>query len=43
MKVVLQNVTKKFPRKTNIAPEDITVKDFNFEIRDGMLVGLLGP
>ncbi|NLW70990.1 MAG: ABC transporter ATP-binding protein [Eubacteriaceae bacterium] len=43
MKVVLQNLTKKFPGKTKNAPEVIAVNDFNFEIPDGMLVGLLGP
>ena len=44
MKVVLQNVTKKFPsRNKNARGEVIAVNDFNFEIPDGMLVGLLGP
>ena len=44
MKVVLQNLTKKFPsrnRKSN--DEVIAVNDFCFEIPDGKLIGLLGP
>ena len=44
MKVVLQNVTKKFPSRSKKAPEDvIAVNDFTFEIPDGKLIGLLGP
>lgn len=44
MKVVLQNLTKKFPNRNKKIHEDvIAVNDFNFEIPDGMLVGLLGP
>lgn len=44
MKVVLQNLTKKFPsRDRKKHDEVIAVKDFNFEIPDGKLIGLLGP
>ena len=44
MKVVLQNLTKVFPsrdKKSN--SEVVAVNDFNFEIPDGKLIGLLGP
>ena len=44
MKVVLQNLTKKFPamgRKSK--GEVIAVNNFDFEIPDGKLIGLLGP
>ena len=44
MKVVLQNLTKAFPsrdKKSNT--EVVAVNDFNYEIPDGKLVGLLGP
>ena len=43
MKVVLQNLTKKFPGRGRNAKEVIAVNDFNFEIPDGKLIGLLGP
>ena len=44
MKVVLQNLTKKFPNRNKKAGGDvIAVNDFSFEIPDGKLVGLLGP
>ena len=44
MKVVLQNLTKKFPSRNKKAPgEVIAVNDFSFEIPDGKLIGLLGP
>lgn len=44
MKVILQNLTKKFPARGRKAQgEVIAVKDFNFEIPDGKLIGLLGP
>ncbi len=44
MKVTLQNLTKKFPaRGRKSRDEVIAVNDFNFEIPDGKLVGLLGP
>ncbi len=43
MKVVLQNLTKKFPARTKKAPDVIAVNNFNFEIPDGKMIGLLGP
>ncbi|MCM1156309.1 MAG: ABC transporter ATP-binding protein [Roseburia sp.] len=44
MKVVLQNLTKKFPSRDKKNREDvIAVNDFTFEIPDGKLIGLLGP
>ncbi len=44
MKVVLQNLTKKFPsRSRKVNDEVIAVNNFNFEIPDGKLIGLLGP
>ena len=44
MKVVLQNLTKIFPsRDKKAGKEVVAVNDFNFEIPDGKLVGLLGP
>jgi len=43
MKIVLRHLTKKFPGRGKKAQEVIAVNDFNFEIPDGRLVGLLGP
>ena len=44
MKIVLQNLTKKFPSRDKKHPEDVVaVNDFSFEIPDGQLVSLLGP
>ena len=44
MKVVLQNLTKRFPSRNKKVKEDvIAVNDFSFEIPDGELIGLLGP
>ena len=44
MKVTLQNLTKIFPsRDKKAGKEVVAVNDFNFEIPDGKLVGLLGP
>ena len=44
MKVVLQNLTKKFPNRNKKSHEDVVaVNDFTFEIPDGKLIGLLGP
>ncbi len=44
MKIVLQNLTKKFPnRNRKIHSEVVAVDHFTFEIPDGQLVGLLGP
>ncbi|MBR6558962.1 MAG: ABC transporter ATP-binding protein [Clostridia bacterium] len=44
MKVVLENLTKKFPSKNKKEhSEVVAVNNFSFEIPDGKLVGLLGP
>lgn len=44
MKIVLENLTKKFPSRNKKDGSDVTaVNNFNFEISDGTLVGLLGP
>ena len=43
MKVVLQNLTKKFPNRNKKEPDVIAVNNFSFEIPDGQLIGLLGP
>ena len=43
MKVVLQHLTKKFPSRQKKGEEVIAVNDFDFEIPDGQLIGLLGP
>ena len=44
MKIILQNLTKKFPSRSKTSKEDvIAVNHFNVEIPDGKLVGLLGP
>ena len=44
MKVVLQNLTKRFPNRNKHVKEDvIAVNDFTVEVPDGILVGLLGP
>ena len=44
MKIVLENLTKKFPgRNKKSKDEVIAVNRFNFEIPDGKLIGLLGP
>lgn len=44
MKIVLENLTKKFPgRNRKVRSEVTAVNDFNMEIPDGALVGLLGP
>ena len=43
MKVVLQNLTKIFPNRNKKQSDVVAVNDFNFEIPDGKLVGLLGP
>ena len=44
MKVVLQHLTKKFPSRDKKNPaEVVAVNDFDFEIPDGKLIGLLGP
>ena len=44
MKVVLQNLTKIFPSRNKKSDEEVVaVNNFNFEIPDGKLIGLLGP
>ena len=44
MKVVLQNLTKVFPSRNKKSGEEVVaVNDFNLEIPDGKLIGLLGP
>ncbi|MCQ2565712.1 MAG: ABC transporter ATP-binding protein [Clostridia bacterium] len=44
MKVVLENLTKKYPnRNKKEGGEVVAVDGFNFEIPDGKLIGLLGP
>lgn len=44
MKIVLQDLTKKFPNRNRKIREDVTAVDsFSFEIPDGKLVSLLGP
>ena len=44
MKVVLQNLTKKFPGRNKKSRDEVTAVDhFNFEIPNGKLIGLLGP
>ena len=43
MKVVLENLTKKFPNHNKKKEDVIAVNSFSFEIPDGKLIGLLGP
>ncbi len=44
MKVVLENLTKKFPSRNKKGGADVVaVNNFNFEFPDGKLIGLLGP
>ena len=43
MKVVLENLTKRFPGRGKKDADVIAVNRFNFEIPDGQLIGLLGP
>ena len=43
MKVVLEHLTKRFPGRGRKEDDVIAVNDFNFEIPDGKLIGLLGP
>ena len=44
MKLKFEHLTKIFPSRSKNEPgEVIAVNDFDFEIPDGMLVGLLGP
>ncbi len=43
MKVILENLTKRFPARSKKDHDVIAVNHFNFEIPDGQLIGLLGP
>lgn len=44
MKIVLNNLTKRFPSRNKKVQDDvIAVNDFTLEIPDGKLIGLLGP
>ena len=44
MKIVFENLTKKFPSRNKKSKDEvIAVNNFNFEIPDGKLIGLLGP
>lgn len=44
MKVILKNLTKRYPNRNKKIHEDvIAVNNFDFEIPDGKLIGLLGP
>ena len=44
MKIVLENLTKRYPNMNRKIKEDVVaVSDFTFEIPDGKLIGLLGP
>ncbi|MDO4460042.1 MAG: ABC transporter ATP-binding protein [Clostridia bacterium] len=44
MKVVLENLTKRYPNRNRKIKEEVTAVDsFSFEIPDGKLIGLLGP
>ncbi|MBQ8497213.1 MAG: ABC transporter ATP-binding protein [Clostridia bacterium] len=43
MKIILENLTKKYPARGKKGGEVIAVNDFSFEIPDGELIGLLGP
>ena len=43
MKIQLEDLTKSFPGRGRNSSRVTAVKDFNFEIPDGELIGLLGP
>ena len=43
MKIVLKNLTKEFPNRNKKDTKVIAVNNFDFEIPDGKLIGLLGP
>ena len=43
MKVVLEKLTKRFASRNEKGKDVIAVNNFDFEIPDGQLVGLLGP
>ena len=43
MKITLKNLTKRFPNRTKNMPDVTAVDNFDLEIPDGKLIGLLGP
>ena len=43
MKILLENITKKFPSRNKKGAEVVAVDRFSFEFPDGKLIGLLGP
>ena len=43
MKIVLDHLTRIYPNRTKGGADVTAVGDFNFEIPDGKLIGLLGP
>ena len=43
MKILLKNLTKKFPNRQKKGTDVVAVNNFELEIPDGSLVGLLGP
>ena len=43
MKITLEHLTKIFPARGKKGGQVVAVDDFDFEIPDGLLVGLLGP
>ena len=44
MKIVLEDLTKKYPSRNKRVSEDVIAVDhFSFEIPDGKLIGLVGP
>ena len=43
MRVLLEDLTKRFASRSEKGKDVIAVNHFNFEIPDGQLVGLLGP
>ena len=44
MKIILRDLTKKFPNRNKKIKEDvIAVNNFSFDVPDGKLIALLGP
>ncbi len=43
MKIILKELTKKFPNRNKKGADVVAVDNFNFEIPSGQLIGLLGP
>ena len=43
MKITLEHLTKVFPNRNKKGADVVAVDDFNLEIPDGKLIGLLGP